>query len=164
MKTKIWNILIALAVLLTAASFAVPAALAADADPADVDTQIILIHSKLEELIVKDEENEWYYTVTDLDHNGKLEFVAASQNPDDLSTSLKVWEVNEDMTALEECKLAVEEGESFPDFLTDMADTFHDVKTDSWYYLCYDNVIGGENEFSTYKTAVTLKDKELSMR
>ena len=43
-----------------------------------------------------------------------------------------------------------------------MADTFHDTKTDSWYYLCYDNVVGGENEYSTYKTAVTLKNKELS--
>ena len=162
MNKRIWSILLAAVMLLSTAVFGIPAALAADADPADVDTQIILIYSKLEELLVKDEVNEWYYTVTDLDHNGKLEFVAASQNPADLRTSLKVWEVNEDMTALEECKLAVEEGESFPDFLTDMADTFHDTKTDSWYYLCYDNVVGGENEFSTYKTAVTLKDKELS--
>ena len=162
MKKRIWSILLAAALLLSTAAFAAPAALAADADPADVDTQLILIYSKLDELIVKDEENEWYYTVTDLDHNGKLEFIAASENPDTLATSLKVWEVNKDMTALEECKLAVEEGKSFPDFLTDMADTFHDTKADAWYYLCYDTVIGGENESSTYKTAVTLKDKELS--
>ncbi len=162
MKKRTWSILLAAALLLSTAAFAAPAALGADADPADVDTQLILIYSKLDELIVKDEENEWYYTVTDLDHNGKLEFIAASENPDTLATSLKVWEVNKDMTALEECKLAVEEGKSFPDFLTDMADTFHDTKADAWYYLCYDTVIGGENESSTYKTAVTLKDKELS--
>ena len=162
MKKRTWSILLAAALLLSTAAFAAPAALAADADPADVDTQLILIYSRLDELVVKDEENEWYYTVTDLDHNGKLEFVAACENPDTLATSLKVWEVNEDMTALEECKLDVEEGKSFPDFLTDMADTFHDTKTDAWYYLCYDTVISGENESSTYKTAVTLKDKELS--
>ena len=118
MNKRIWSILLAAALFLSAAAFATPAALAADADPADVDTQIILIYSKLSELLVKDEENEWYYTVTDLDHNGKLEFVAAFQNPEDLSTSLKIVEVNEDMTALEECKLNVEEGKSFPDFTT----------------------------------------------
>ena len=162
MNKRLWSILLAAALLLGTAAFSAPAALAADADPADVDTQLILIYSKLDELMVKDGEDEWYYTVTDLDHNGKLEFVAASENPDTLATSLKLWEVNEDMTALEECKLAVEEGASFPDFLTDMADTFHDTKADAWYYLCYDNVIGGENEASTYKTAVTLKDRELS--
>ena len=162
MKKRTWSILLAAALLLSTAAFAAPAALAADADPADVDTQLILIYSRLDELVVKDEENEWYYTVTDLDHNGKLEFVAACENPDTLATSLKVWEVHEGMTALAECKLDVEEGKSFPDFLTDMADTFHDTKTDAWYYLCYDTVISGENESSTYKTAVTLKDKELS--
>ena len=114
MNKRIWSMLLAAALLLSAAAFAAPAALAADADPADVDTQIILIYSKLSELLVKDEEHEWYYTVTDLDHNGKLEFIAAFQNPEDLSTQLKVVQVNEDMTDLEECKLAVEEGASFP--------------------------------------------------
>ena len=162
MKTRFWSFLLALAMLLTAASFAVPAALAADADPADVDKQIALIYSGLGELVQKDEGKEWFYTVTDLDHNGKLEFIAASQDKEKLTTSLKVWTANDDMTSLEECKLAMKEGETFPDFLTDMADTFHDVKNDAWYYLCYNNEVGGENEFTTYKTAVTLKDKELS--
>ena len=162
MKTRLLSILLAAVLLLTTAAFATTSALAADADPADVDTQIILIYSKLDELIQKDGKNEWRYTVMDLDHNGKLEFVAAFQNPDNLSTSLKVWTVSDDLSALEECKLAVVEGESFPDFLTDMADTFHDTKSDTWYYLCYDNVVGGENEYSTCKTAVTLKNKELS--
>ena len=162
MKTRLLSILLAAVLLLTTAAFSTTSALAADADPADVDTQIILIYSKLDELIQKDGKNEWRYTVMDLDHNGKLEFVAAFQNPDNLSTSMKVWTVSDDLSALEECKLAVVEGESFPDFLTDMADTFHDTKSDTWYYLCYDNVVGGENEYSTYKTAVTLKNKELS--
>ena len=164
MKTKFLSILLAAVLLLTTAAFATTSALAADADPADVDTQIILIYSKLDELIQKDGKNEWRYTVMDLDHNGKLEFVAAFQNPDNLSTSLKVWTVSDDLSALEECKLTVVEGESFPDFLTDMADTFHDTKSDTWYYLCYDNVVGGENEYSTCKTAVTLKNKELAAR
>ena len=47
MKTRFWSFLLAMAMLLTAASFAVPAALAADADPADVDKQIVLIYSGL---------------------------------------------------------------------------------------------------------------------
>ena len=41
MKTKFLSILLAAVLLLTTAAFARPSALAADADPADVDTQII---------------------------------------------------------------------------------------------------------------------------
>ena len=58
MNKRIWTLLLAAAMLLSTAVFGTQAALAADADPADVDTQIILIHSGIEELLVKDEENE----------------------------------------------------------------------------------------------------------
>ena len=33
--------------------------------------------------------NRWFYAVTDLDHDGKLEFVAASQHPQSRSTNLR---------------------------------------------------------------------------
>ena len=47
-------------------------------------------------------EREWRYAVTDLDHNGLLELVAASQHQADRSTTLKVWELAEDLSALYE--------------------------------------------------------------
>ena len=44
-------------------------------DPSDEDQQLTLISSKLADLKQPDSEHPWYYTVTDLDHDGNLEFV-----------------------------------------------------------------------------------------
>ena len=47
----------------------------------DVDTQLSLFVSKMDEMKQNDQKSTWYYTVTDLDHDGNLEFVAASLHP-----------------------------------------------------------------------------------
>ena len=107
---RLFASLLVLAMLLSAAAFGGAAAFA-DGIPAitmelsDEDQQLALISSKLSELRQPDGEIPWYYTVTDLDHDGKLEFVAASQHPQSRSTNLRVWEVNEDKSALTECAL-----------------------------------------------------------
>ena len=121
----------------------------------DVDLQLSLIATQLSKL---KQEDGWYYSVTDLDHDGNLEFVAARLHPQDRSTNLKVWEINEDRTSLTECKLAKDEDESFPDIMTDVADTYHDVETDVWYYMFYDNLVVSESDVYTIKTAVSFKE------
>ena len=125
---------------------------------ADVDLQLELIFSQLDKLEQKDSSNTWYYSVTDLDRDGSLEFVAASLHPQDRSTNLRVWEVSEDRTALTECGLEKDPEESFPDIMTDNADTYHDPQTDTWYYMVYDNVVISDTEVYTFKTAVSMKD------
>ena len=124
----------------------------------DVDLQINLIQSQIDKLLQQDSQNTWYYAVTDLDHDGSLEFVAASLHPQDRSTNLKVWEVSTDRTALTECGLDKDPEESFPDILTDNADTYHVADTDTWYYMVYDNIVISDTEVYTVKTAVNLKD------
>ena len=121
----------------------------------DVDLQLSLIATQLSKL---KQEDGWYYSVTDLDHDGNLEFVAARLHPQDRSTNLKVWEINEDRASLTECKLAKDEDESFPDIMTDVADTYHDVETDVWYYMFYDNLVVSESDVYTIKTAVSFKE------
>ena len=125
---------------------------------ADVDAQLDLIFSQIGKLKQTDGGNPWYYTITDLDHDGNLEFVAASQHPLDRSTNLKVWEVSADSSSLTECTLDKDPEESFPDILTDSTDTYHDTETDTWYYMVNDNLIVSDAEVYTIKTSVALKD------
>ena len=124
----------------------------------DVDTQLALFVSHIADLKQQDGELTWYYAVTDLDHDGNLEFVAASQHPADRSTNLKAWQVNTDRTDLVECSLRKDPDESFPDILTDSCDTFHDTESDTWLYLFYDNIVISDSEVYTAKSAYHLED------
>ena len=134
----------------------------AEAEMSDVDKQLVLLHSQIANLEQPVGELPWYYTVVDLDHDGNLEFFAASQHPEDRSTNLKAWEFSEDRTKLIECRVNKDPEESFPDIMTDSMDTYHDVGTDTWYYLFYDNVVLSDTEIYTSKSAFNLKDGEIS--
>ena len=125
-------------------------------EPSDIDNQLNFLYSQLGTLKQNDGQNPWYYTVTDLDHNGSLEFIAASQHPQDRSTNLKVWEVGADRQSLVECTLSKDPDESFPDILTDVADSFHDTASGTWNYLFYDNVVLSPTEVYTSKSAYHL--------
>lgn len=136
-------------------------ALAAE-DATEIDAQLNLIYTQLDKLLQKDGEQPWYYSITDLDHDGFVEFIAASQHPLDRSTNVRVWEVSTDGSALTECVLVKDPDESFPDMLTDCADTFYEAGTDAWSYLFYDNVVLSANEVYTSKSAYRLKDGAIS--
>jgi len=131
-------------------------------EASDVDLQLSLLNTQLSKLVQKDSDKTWYYTVTDLDHDGNLEFIAASLHPQDRSTNLKVWEIGADRKSLTECKLSKDEDESFPDIMTDVADTFYDAENGAWFYLFYDNVVISDREVYTIKTAVKLEDGVIS--
>ena len=126
--------------------------------------QINLILSKMDGLLQTDEQNTWYYSIMDLDHNGRMEFVAATQHPADRSTSLKVWEVNADTTGLTECAIEKETDESFPDIITNAADTYYDYNMDRWHYLFYDNVVLSPAEVYTVRCSVIMRDRVIGYR
>ena len=120
---------IVLAVLLVAS---LGAAAFADDDTASPKTQLQLIASQIDSLKQDASTRTWYYCVTDLDHDGCLEFLAASLHPTDRSTNLKVWIVSPDGTALNECSLVKDSNdESFPDIMADTVDTYHVKDTDT---------------------------------
>ncbi|MER2152461.1 MAG: hypothetical protein ABS900_12675, partial [Candidatus Limivicinus sp.] len=158
MKTKhCLSILLTLAMLLSL-SVCVGAPAYAEDTIASPMQQIKLISSQMDSLMQINTENPWYYCVADLDHNGCLEFIAASQHPDDRSTNLKIWTVSKDGASLGECRLSKADEESFPDIMTDTVDTYHDKDTDTWYYMVYDNAVISNAEVYTVKTAVNLKN------
>lgn len=156
-------LLLTLTMLLGAAALGGAAAFADEvqspaADQSDEDRQLGLITSGFSGFKQLDGETAWYYTVTDLDHNGRLELIAASQHPQSRATNLHVWEVSAERSALAECSLAKDPEESFPDILTDAADTYFSASAGTWHYLFYDHVVLSDTEVCTVKTAVTLKD------
>ena len=159
MKRKSYlSILLTLAMLF---SLALSAGVSASADgPAlSPKDQLKLISSQVDStLMQKNTVNPWYYCVTDLDHDGCLEFLAASLHPTDRSTNLKIWTVSQDGTALNEVRLDKNDEESFPDIMTDTVDTYHVKDTDTWYYMVYDNIVMSDTEVYTIKTAVNLKN------
>ena len=138
--------------------FAEPAELSA----ADAQTQLELIFANLKSFQQDEKEKTWYYAVTDLDHNGRLELIAASMRDEDRSTNLKAWQVNDTGAFFVACTVNLEEDESFPDILSENADTFYDEEKDEWYYLFYDNIILSDSEAYAVKCSVTLNDNEIS--
>ena len=159
-KHNVLSLLLAVVMMITVTSSRAITA-SAEAGENDADQQLSLIYSQLDKLQQNDGQNTWYYAVTDLDHDGNLEFVAASLHPQDRSTNLKVWEVSDDHTAVTECVLEKDADESFPDIMTDTADTFYDKGTGAWYYLVNDNIVISDTEVYSIKTAVSLKDGTL---
>lgn len=164
-KIRKLSFCLALVMLLSSAVCgAVPARAEAPQDTSGTDAQMELIWSRLDGMTQKDSRIPWYYAVTDLNHNGRLEFVAASQHPQDASTNLKVWEVTEDGGDLTECTLDKDPQESFPDILADNADTYYVEADDTWSYMFYDNIVISASELYTIKTSVSLKDGEISYK
>ncbi len=138
-----------------------PVAPEVPAELSDTDAQLELICDNMDKMIQPAGELPWFYTVTDLDRDGCLELIAASQHPQDRSTNLKIWEVNGDRTALTECNVEKDEEESFPDIMSDSMDTFH-TADDTWNYLFYDNVVISDTEVYTSKSAFSMKDDVIS--
>ena len=82
-------------------------------------SQISLIYSNFAETFKQVADGEvWSYTVTDLDHNGRLELLAASIQGSGRFTHVKAWEVGEDQKSFISCNVNVKEGDSFPDIIS----------------------------------------------
>ena len=162
MRTKRYLSILLTLVMLLSLTLCAGAAASADSGTAMPKDQLKLIASQIDSLKQDDSTATWYYTVADLDHDGCLEFVAASLHPLDRSTNLKVWTVSKDASSLNECTLNKDAEESFPDIMTDTVDTFHVKDTDTWYYMVYDNVVISDSEVYTVKTAVNLKNGAVS--
>ena len=158
MKKKNYLSILLILAMLFSLTLCVGAEAFADDSTATPEEQLKLLASHVNSLKQNDDTNTWYYTVVDLDHDGCLEFIAASLHPQDRSTNLKIWTVSKDATSLTECNLDKDTEESFPDIMTDTVDTYHVKDTDTWYYMVYDNVVLSNSEVYTIKTAVNLKD------
>ena len=103
----------------------------------NLNNQLSLIYQNFSTLKQDDSPTVWFYTVTDLDHNGRLELMAAAiDNPLSGEARFKMWEVNQEGTALEVTSHEnTGKDDLFVNLVTDSADTIYDAETRAWYYI-----------------------------
>ena len=113
-------------------------------DTDDLVKQLTLIKNSFNTLRQYDNPTVWYYAVTDLDHNGRVELLAATTTDDgENDAKLKAWEVSEDRNTLASLKLAFDldkdgtmtQDSEFFNLMTDSADTYYDAANHATYYV-----------------------------
>lgn len=79
----------------------------------------------------------YYYAVTDLDHNNRIELLAFCPLDAGGNTSMaKAWEINETGTAFEPLNLPM----GLPNLLNDSAETIYSTETGAWYYFVKERI------------------------
>ena len=118
----------------------------------------------------------WYYTFTDLDHNGLLEVLAASTQGSGIYTYAHCWELLPDGSGIVNCcpdDPEREGPEDWPEIVQDSLTCYYDSDTDSYYYVCEGVTRDGAAHSYTSWEALRLKngtavwerlaDRELSL-
>ena len=124
----------------------------------DAEAQINLIFQNFSACRQDDTNGVWFYTVTDLDHNGRLELLASAIQNNSLEPATMVWEMNADRSALQPCKRNTAGNEVFANILSDSAETYYDKDKDAWFYIIDDYYPVSGSEAYVLKNAVLLKD------
>ena len=91
----------------------------------------------------------WYYTITDLDHNGRLEVLTASIQGTGLFTYVNCWEVNETGNGLTRCPDNTGEGDDWPDIIKDTLRFYRDPVSGRYTYVCEDFMRDGAAHYYT---------------
>ena len=124
----------------------------------DRNKQLEIIEQMKDTWYLKDMTDPWSYTVTDLDHNGRLELTTAYWAGTGHYTYPEYYEISEDETTLEHLKTDCAEGDSWPDIITDSADCYYDAAAGRYYYVFDDLIKTGPNEYLSVLEAVCLHD------
>lgn len=128
-----------------------------------LEPNVSLITDKVTEWAIQTEKGTsvYFYSITDLDKNGRPEVIAAENYGIENITEADYYEVSEDGTSL--IKLThVFEGESQADLMQKEAECYKDSATDTIYYVFID--VNRESHRKTYNTkvVVSLKDGKIT--
>ena len=101
----------------------------------------------------------WGFTVTDLDHNGRLEIISASVQGTGFYTYIKAFEVNEEGSALNDIYSGNNnKGNSAPDIMVSTVPFYFDKESGIYHYIFDDYIRNGMAENYQNKRAVSLTD------
>ena len=106
-------------------------------------------------------ESPWFYTFTDLDHNGRLEVIAATTQGTGIFTYAHFWELAEDFSELREVwheSEEIEGPEDWPEIIMSELTGYHDETADLWYYICENTTRSGMAHQYYSWNALCLKD------
>lgn len=139
------KIIAAALVLVMLFSLSVSASAATATTAGNMTEQLDLLYRNFGSLRQTDTPTAWYYAVTDLDHNGRLELLAVTTTSDlKNDAKLKGWEVSQDGQRIEPVKHEFSDAadpdlrDGFPNIMTDSADTYYDDTTKMWTYVFTD--------------------------
>lgn len=134
--------------------------ISSSSDTMDYDSQLQLIadHAAVwtgdSELVSE----PFFYAVTDLDQNGRLEIIQSSCQGTGLYTNSKLWEVDAKGTKLVPCQFPDTEEDSQPDIIADPDAVYFDETHDCYFYIFRDDIRNGAAEYFQRLVAFSLKD------
>lgn len=99
----------------------------------------------------------YFYTVADLDRNGRLELITSSKQGTGLFTFSNYFEVNESFDGLTEIDKNRQEGSSETDIIAESAPVFYNPQSRVSYYI-FDNMNRNGAENYESKSAVSLEN------
>lgn len=166
---KFFCILFATAMLLAGCSSPAPQAVTepetvTEPDPADPQEQIKLLANSVDIWRVPNdlEYEPYYYTVTDLDHNGRLEIIGASTQGTGIYTYGVVYEVGADFSSVQECMTPCKENSDLPELIMNSAPAAYDEAAHAYDYLFTNDTRNGAAEHYQSIVAVRLTDGVLT--
>lgn len=133
-----------------------------DAPANSPEGQCNLIFKNLASLQLTAEGADVFNAVTDLDHNGRLEFISAVTGGTSMNTTAKIYEVNETYDGFKEVSQNLKEGATLPEIIMEAADTYNDNGTYS--YIFKDVTRDGMDKNYTVNCAISLKNGALSIK
>ena len=117
------------------------AAMTATVPPIPLEEQQKILESN-RELWAFDEQYQppYFYTFTDLDHNGRLEVLSATVQGSSGFTFVYCYEVTADFTGVENCRQSAEAGkpDEWPDLVMPELPCYYDSAADRYYYIFED--------------------------
>lgn len=127
-----------------------------------IKSQIVLLFNSICMLKTNPDYSKYWYTICDLDHNGRLEVIAAVTEGSGSYTSAFIYEVTPDYTTLGTVKIGLKEGEFLPEIIKNSVDTYR-VSDGTYNYIYFDSTnIDTENACQTIE-AISLKNGNLSV-
>ncbi len=84
-------------------------------------------------------DSPWFYTFTDLDHNGRLEVIAATTQGSGIFTYANFWEVLPDGSGIGNCcrkNVEIEGPDDWPEIIVDSIPCYYDALSGCYYYPC----------------------------
>lgn len=111
------------------------------------------------------DENEYemyFYTVTDLDRNGRLELISASVRGTGIYTYSDYYEVNEQLDGLTQCEVHTNMEDSGADIVVEAVPVYYDGKADTYYYIFSDYIRDGMTMSYENIRELSLKSGEIT--
>lgn len=125
---------------------------------ADADAQLEIIAENKALWLDSSDYGIFSYTVTDLDHNGRLEIIASTCQGTGLFSYNRIFEINEAKDGLQECTVNTQEGESLADIVTDSCACYCNEGSGLYRYIFTDLIRFSAGNYSEDIRAVTFTD------